>query len=320
MAALLAFAPGIAFAVSGDGATPLPPRRPAVPASSPETPGATAYDIPSGELTSALTRWAEVSSRQLLAPSDLVRGLRCEGLTGTYAPEGALRTLLVGTGLDYRAAGVEAVAIINPQYAQLRGASTDVTLEELSVVGQGPSSSSGQPPPTGLVGQPPAPYAGGQVGSGTRVGLLGNQGVFNTPFNVTGYTDRLIRDQQSRAIADVVLNDPSVQLATPRGGPQDQFVIRGFRTLQQDILFDGLGGLVDLRRPAIDNVERVEILKGPTALLNGVTVNGSIGGLITFIPKRATDEPITRYTLGYASRAEFGNYLDVGRRFGPNNE
>jgi iron complex outermembrane receptor protein len=214
-----------------------------------------------------------------------------------------------------------ALALPPARYAQLApvqsGEPAEITLDTITVEG---ARDRGLPPPTGVVGQPPPAYAGGQVGSGTRVGLLGNQSVFDTPFNIVGVTEKLNRDQQSRSVADVVLNDPSVQAATPRGGPQDQFVIRGFRTFQQDILFDGIGGLVDVRRPAIENVERVEILKGPSALLNGVTVNGNIGGLINFIPKRATDEPITRYTIGYASRAEFGHYLDVGRRFGADNE
>ena len=48
-------------------------------------------------------------------------------------------------------------------------------------------------PSTGTIGQPPAPYAGGQVGTTTRVGMLGNRNVFDTPFNTTGYTDKLSR-------------------------------------------------------------------------------------------------------------------------------
>ena len=38
-------------------------------------------------------------------------------------------------------------------------------------------------PSTGTIGQPPGPYAGGQVGTTTRVGMLGNRNVFDTPFN-----------------------------------------------------------------------------------------------------------------------------------------
>lgn len=188
-----------------------------------------------------------------------------------------------------------------------------VELPQLEVTGVGV-------PPQATIGNLPPTFPGGEVARGGRVGLLGNRSIFDTPFSQTSFTSELLRNQQSRAIADIILNDPSVQLATPRGGPQDQFVIRGFRTFQQDILFDGLGGIVGQRRPALDNIERVEILRGPTAMLNGITVNGNVGGLITLVPKRATDEPITRYGFGYASEAEFSNSIDVGRRFGANNQ
>ncbi|MDF2597290.1 MAG: TonB-dependent siderophore receptor, partial [Methylobacterium brachiatum] len=56
----------------------------------------------------------------------------------------------------------------------------------------------GLPPPTGTIGQPPAPFAGGQVASGGRVGFLGNRSVFDTPFTQSNYTAALIRDQQAQ--------------------------------------------------------------------------------------------------------------------------
>ena len=49
-------------------------------------------------------------------------------------------------------------------------------------------------PSTGTLGSPPAPYAGGQVASGGSLGLLGNRGVMDTPFNQTSYTAELIAE------------------------------------------------------------------------------------------------------------------------------
>lgn len=80
--------------------------------------------------------------------------------------------------------------------------------------------------PTGVVGPPPPAYAGGQVGGGTRVGLLGDRSVFDTPFSSTGYTEQLIRDQQARTVADVAANDPSVRSLLQRNSFSDQFFIR----------------------------------------------------------------------------------------------
>lgn len=226
-----------------------------------------------------------------------------------------------------KAAATTRARSVTPRAVRRASAPPPLTPEELAAAAAAAAAAeesallqtwvdTGNPKPNQIIANLPPPYAGGQVGVGTRVGMLGNESVFNAPFNVVGFTEKLNRDQQSRSVADVLINDPSVQYALPRAGPQDQFVIRGFRTFQQDILYDGLGGVVDTRRPAIDNIERVEVLKGPTAMLNGVTVNGNIGGLINFIPKRAGDAPLTRVTQGYVSDAEFGTYADVGRRFG----
>lgn len=204
----------------------------------------------------------------------------------------------------------------NQAYSQLGPAPSGiVTLDE--VVVEGPRSA-GLPPPTGTVGQPPAPYAGGQVGSGARLGILGNRSFLTTPFNVTGYTAKLIRDQQARSVADVVQNDPSVRNDAPAFSERDSYFIRGFSVTNLDTAFDGLFYIANPRRSFIEGIERVEILKGPTALLNGGT--GRVGGTINLIPKRAGDEPLTRVTTTYLSDSQLWTHLDLGRRFGPNKE
>ncbi|MFN7133766.1 MAG: TonB-dependent receptor plug domain-containing protein, partial [Myxococcales bacterium] len=181
-------------------------------------------------------------------------------------------------------------------------------------------TSAARTPPTGVIGQLPAPFAGSQVASGARVGFLGNRSVFDTPFNITSYTNKLIRDQQARTVADVADNDPSVRTNSPRYSGIDGFLIRGFPVFAGDFAFDGLYGVVDWRSPAIEPIERVEILKGPNALLNGVPPLGTVGGAVNLIPKRATDAPLTRVTAGFVSRGQPGTHVDVGRRFGANNE
>lgn len=213
--------------------------------------------------------------------------------------------------------GLASVGLIATASAQ-----TAVTLEELSVNGQRSSAAkSDGPPPTGTVGQPPPPYAGGQVGSGARLGVLGNRGVFDTPFNVAGYTETLIRDQQAKSLLDVVENDPSVR---PVGSLSDGYgssvTVRGFILQPADFGFDGLFGIVDFRRPFVFNAERVEVLKGPNALINGAAPNGGVGGSINIIPKRAYDEPLTRITPFFISQGQAGVMVDVGRRYGEQKE
>lgn len=163
----------------------------------------------------------------------------------------------------------------------------------------------------------PSPYAGGQVGSGARLGLLGNRDTLSTPFNLTGYTAELAANQQARSVADIAANDPSVRATVPRSGARDIFSIRGFSFPSYNIAFDGLFGMLPKQRVVPEIAERIEILKGPDTFVNGVSLGGSVGGAINLVPKRATDAPITRVGVGYASSMQPWAHLDLGRRFGP---
>jgi iron complex outermembrane recepter protein len=171
---------------------------------------------------------------------------------------------------------------------------------------------------TSTMGKPPAPYAGGQLTTSARLGSLGDRAIKDTPFSVTAYTAKLIRDQQARTIADITLNDPSVRVDAPVFSERDSFFIRGFTLVNLDVLYDGLAYVTNPRRHFLEGIEQVEVLKGPTNFVNGGI--GRVGGTINLIPKRAADEPLTRLTTGYRSDAQFWTHADVSRRFGPAGE
>lgn len=169
----------------------------------------------------------------------------------------------------------------------------------------------------------PPSYAGGQVARGGQVGLLGNKDFMDTPFNITSYTAKKIEDQQATTVADVVSNDPSVRFTGQTGGILDSFFIRGFPIGEGnvgEIAFNGVYGVAPNYRVFTDYVERIEIIKGPTALLYGMAPNSSVGGTINIVPKRAADVDLTRVTTDYASNSQLGTHLDVSRRFGANRE
>jgi len=169
----------------------------------------------------------------------------------------------------------------------------------------------------------PPSYAGGQVARGGQVGLLGNKDFMDTPFNITSYTAKKIEDQQATTVADVVSNDPSVRFTGQTGGILDSFFIRGFPIGEGnvgEIAFNGVYGVAPNYRVFTDYVERIEIIKGPTALLYGMAPNSSVGGTINIVPKRAGDIDLTRVTTDYATNTQLGTHLDVSRRFGENRE
>ena len=139
-------------------------------------------------------------------------------------------------------------------------------------------------------------YSGGQLARGGDLGILGRTDLMDVPFSTTNYTSELIENQQGLTIADVVMNDASVRTLQARGGYGDDFQIRGFSVGARDVSMNGLYGLVPATRVPLEMIERVEVLKGPGSLTNGVGPSGSIGGTINVVTKRANDIPLTRLT------------------------
>ncbi|WFU19401.1 TonB-dependent siderophore receptor [Bradyrhizobium sp. CB3481] len=183
-----------------------------------------------------------------------------------------------------------------------------------------PQAETVQPPPSppGVV---PA-FAGGQVAQGARLGMLGNTNTLKSPFNVAGYTDKFIRDQQAATGTDALILDPSVRSTHPIGGIVDSFNIRGFPINEGnngEFAFEGLYGIAPSYRIFTDYVERIEVLKGPSAALSGIAPNGGVGGVINVVPKRA-GEDLTRLTASYGSASRFGGHWDVARRYGEGRE
>jgi iron complex outermembrane receptor protein len=164
----------------------------------------------------------------------------------------------------------------------------------------------------------PAPYAGGQVARGGRVGLLGNVDNMNAPFSSTAYTQALIQEQQARSVADVLLNDPTVRVARGFGNYQELYVVRGFPVNSDDLGYNGLFGILPRQFVAAELLERVEVLRGANTFLNGATAGkGNIGGSINLLPKRAPNEALTQITAGTDSGGQHYLATDLARRFGP---
>ncbi|HCT73870.1 MULTISPECIES: TonB-dependent receptor [Psychrobacter] len=160
-------------------------------------------------------------------------------------------------------------------------------------------------------------YAGGQVTYTNNMGFLGNKDFLDTPFSAISYTDKFIADQQAVDITDVIAaTDPAVYTSGASGESLESYYIRGFASSSNDVTVNGLTGMAPYYRSSPEMFERVEVLKGPSAMLNGMSPNGSIGGSVNLVTKRAGDEPLTQLTTRYLSDSQLGAHVDIGRRFG----
>ncbi|MGV2905183.1 TonB-dependent siderophore receptor [Achromobacter sp. AGC25] len=281
--------------------TPVPHAQPA-PTEASQAAERQTFDIPAAPLNQVLTRLANESGILLAAPRDLLAGRQSGGVRGQYSRPEALDVALAGTGL--RAA---------------REAPNQYRLEVVSETGTALLDTVTVTASALSTGLPPV-YTGGQVASGGRVGLLGNLGDLDTPFSATQYTAKLIEDQQAQNIGDVLVNDPSVRNTYSRGAGRDEFNIRGFSLFNYDVAFNGLYGVSPRNSSSLIGVERVEVLRGPNALLNGMAPYGSVGGAINLVPKRAGPDPLNRYTLTYIGDSQFGVHADLARRYGDDQE
>lgn len=269
------------------------------------------YNIPAGPLSDALTRFSSEAGIYLVGSMELAQNKRSPGVKGTYSVQSALSALMTGTGLR--------VETISPGRYVLRRAPAVINTpgkKDPNVVMLGAISAQ-----SGINSSLPESYAGGQVARGGRVGVLGNKDFMEVPFNVTSYTSQNIENTQARSLADVVAsNDPSVRTVGGVGSFGEGFTIRGLGFESGEVSFNGIPGIAPVWRFMPEFLERIEVLKGPNAFLNGSTTFGSVGGAITVVPKRATDAPVSKVTANYESDSIGGGNVDIGRRFGKDNE
>lgn len=119
------------------------------------------------------------------------------------------------------------------------------------------------------------------------------------PQTVNVVPESVIKDQGAQSMEDVLKNVPGVGLSNG-DGQRDQVTIRGFSAIG-DMYIDGIRDDALYFRD-LSNIERVEVIKGPAAVLYG---RGSSGGLINSISK----------TPGFAPRHEVGMTVDTeGKR------
>lgn len=82
-------------------------------------------------------------------------------------------------------------------------------------------------------------YLDGQVANGGRLGMLGEQDARNVPFNVIGYTSKMIEDKQANTLSDIIRNDATIQPVRSYGNFGESYRVRGFLLDGDDISYGG---------------------------------------------------------------------------------
>jgi iron complex outermembrane receptor protein len=139
--------------------------------------------------------------------------------------------------------------------------------------------------------------------------------ILDTPFQVNVFSERLFTDQLARGLNDISRNDPATVPSTGVGlGTFETVNIRGFELHNwSGYRRDGLMFANQAQTP-IENKERVEIIKGLSALRYGFT---NPGGVVNWVLKRPTAQPLARLNLNVNQFGAIGAHVDLGGRTGP---
>ena len=133
--------------------------------------------------------------------------------------------------------------------------------------------------------------------------------LIDVPQAVSIVTRAQVQDQSAQNIADVVRYVPGVAMAQGEGNRETP-VLRGNATTS-DFFVNGLRDDVQYYRD-LYNIERVEILKGPNAMIFG---RGGVGGVINRVTRTADFSSVRELSLQAGSEDNKRATADLGTAF-----
>jgi iron complex outermembrane recepter protein len=132
-------------------------------------------------------------------------------------------------------------------------------------------------------------YNSRQTFSGSRIA----QDLLDVPMNISIVNEEFMRDIGAQSVLDILYYAASG--VNSRVSYRDDISIRGFR---QETTFDGMRLVTYGTNPLYD-IERLEIIKGPTGLVFSDATN--IGGTINYVSKRPTTKSKGDLMVAYGS-------------------
>ena len=218
------------------------------------------FAIPAAPVADAIKAFTAVTGATVQLPAiDGVGLLPSPGVTGDFSPEQALDRLLTGTALVARRTSTGPGATFQ---LELRLEPEQVTV-------------------TGTI----EPYHPGISTTATRTATP----LRDVPQTLTVVPRELLADQNVQSLGAAMRNVPGVTVAQGEGN-RDQLVIRGINT-NSDFFVNGVRDDQERFRD-LYNVQSVEVLQGPAAVLFGRGGGGGVVNLVTARPTRNTPSEV----------------------------
>ncbi|MRW92027.1 TonB-dependent siderophore receptor [Duganella sp. FT80W] len=268
----------------------------------PASAAAAAPSIAPGALDQVLHAYMSASGALLSAEARLLAGRTSGGLAAVTAPDQDLPHILAGTGL-------EALRQSNGSYilrlaAPSAAAAPHATTPPAEPRSEAELAALQRLPEVVAQAEPPSATASGFA-------LKGGGALRDIPQAISIVSADQIRDRNLLSMADLLEYVPGVQ-ASQGEGNRDNAVFRGYNS-SADFYLNGMRDDVQYFRDFY-NIDAVEVLKGPNAMLLG---RGGSGGAINRVTKQAQWRPLAEADLLLGSWQQRRATIDVGDAINP---
>ncbi|MXV11427.1 TonB-dependent receptor [Xanthomonas sp. LMG 8992] len=233
------------------------------------------FSIPAGPLSVTLQAIERVSGTRIQFQASDVKDILAPAIAAQTSAQGAVQAAVSGSGLTMASAPDGSIRVFVQQ------------LDSVVVTAKRDEAETG--------------FRASSSPTATR----GNADLRDVPQSVTVLTAKVFETQQTATVEDALRNVAGV-VVRPGAQGTSGFNIRGFGTASST-LSNGLSDPNSVKTN-IAGVERVEVLKGPQALLAGAN---ALGGTLNIVTKKPTTDPIRDVTLSYGSHAERTGTVDL---------
>ena len=214
------------------------------------------FDLPAQPLAATVDQPASQSQTKLLYSDKSVQGLKAVPVKGRYTVARALND----SGLGYDVADKALIAVKNTATetpSASKPEQTDTVLKAMTVTAD---SEVDLYDPTDTAN----PYNKSYAVTNSSTASKTDTPIKETPASIQVIPKSTFHDQQAYRLQDVLKNVSGVQTYHSYGGMYEQFVMRGF--LQSTLNYRN-GIRIPFTKFDLANVERVEVLKGASAML-----------------------------------------------------
>jgi iron complex outermembrane recepter protein len=146
-----------------------------------------------------------------------------------------------------------------------------------------------------------------------QAGTFRGAAIIDTPLSINILPRDLLESQQAESIHDAMRNTAGVTFAQLNGAIYSNLAVRGIAVENRgNYRLNGALPIINLIALPLENKERIEVLKGVSALYYGFTTPSGIVNLTT---KRPPAAPLLDFTASGNSHGGTGIHVDTGASF-----